>query len=97
MKTYEEFLSDEREKVIIDVRTAEEYEKETCPSSINIYWEDFQKQLEEDADTFLKRFDKNIPIYLMCYTGQVAEEIADSLEDYGYEAHSIDGGFRAYN
>ena len=47
-------------------------------------------------EKFLNTYSKNVPIYLLCYSGQKSEELEDTLEDMGYEAYSIDGGFVAY-
>lgn len=87
-KTIEEYEADTRKKQIIDLRSREDYEKETYPGARNIFWEEFEAHILE--------FEKDIPLYLICYTGQKSDEIAEELQEQGYEAYSIDGGFRAY-
>lgn len=87
-KTVEELEEDLREKLVIDVREQEEYKKETIPGAVNIYWEEFEQQKH--------KLQKDMPIYLMCYTGQKSDELADDLNREGYEAYSITEGYRGY-
>lgn len=87
-KTIEELENDNREKVVIDIRKAEDFKKETYPAAIHIYWEEFETQLEQ--------VPKDKPVYLLCYTGQRSDEIVQDLQEKGYEIYSIDGGFRSY-
>ena len=79
-KKIEEIENDSREKVIIDIRSKEEYEKETYPGAVNIFWEEFDQHMDE--------VQKDRPIYLLCYTGQRSDEIAESLSEKGYEIYS---------
>ena len=88
IKTIQEMEADTRKKCIIDVRKFEDYEKENYPGSISIYWEEFMEHLEE--------IPKDTPVYLLCYTGQHSEPIAETLADQGYEIYSIEEGFRSY-
>ncbi len=39
---------------------------------------------------------KDCPVYLLCYTGQKSEEIAQELNEQGYEVYSIKNGYRAW-
>lgn len=88
IRTIEELIEDTREKQIIDIRSAEDYEKETYPDAVNIYWEEF----EQHIDTVRK----DCPVYLICYTGQKSDEIAEELAERGYEIYSIQNGYRAW-
>ncbi len=87
-KTLEDLEADHREKLILDLRSAEEFAKETYPSAKNLYWEEFEEHLQE--------LPKDRPVYLLCYTGQKSGELAEEYEELGYEIYSIEGGFRAY-
>ena len=87
-KTIEELEQDAREKMIVDMRSAAEYGKETYPGAINIDKDDFESHIEE--------LPKYKPIYLICYTGQKSDEIAESLSMQGYEIYSIEGGYRSW-
>ena len=88
IRTIEELEADQRDKLVIDLRNSEDYDKETYPQAINIYWEEFTEHFSE--------MPKEKPVYLICYTGQKSEEIALSLTLRGYEAYSIEEGYRAY-
>ncbi|MBO5056967.1 MAG: ATPase [Lachnospiraceae bacterium] len=87
-KTVEDLEKDGRDKLVIDLRSSEDFEKETYPGSVNIYWEDFEENMG--------RVPKDRPVYLICYTGQRSDEIAGELLKDGYEAYSIEGGYRDY-
>ena len=87
-KSVEELEQDAREKLIVDMRNAAEYERETYPGAVNIDKDDFERHIEE--------LPKDKPIYLICYTGQKSDEIAEKLSGQGYEIYSIDGGYRSW-
>lgn len=88
IRTIEDLEQDSREKQIIDIRSAEDYEKETYPGAVNIYWEEFEEHKEEVR--------KDCPVYLICYTGQKSDEIAEELSEQGYEIYSVKNGYRAW-
>lgn len=88
IRTIEELQEDTREKQIIDIRDAADFEKETYPGAVNIYWEELEAHMDE--------IRKDCPVYLLCYTGQKSEEIAEELTEQGYEIYSIKNGYRAW-
>lgn len=88
IRTIEELQEDTREKQIIDIRDSADFEKETYPGAVNIYWEELEKHMDE--------IRKDCPVYLICYTGQKSEEIAEELTEQGYEIYSIKNGYRAW-
>lgn len=96
MRTVQQYYDDNRDKILFDVRALEEYEKEIIEASIHYYWEDMIKVLEDNKEEFEAKYSKDTPIYILCYTGQKSEEIEDILDEMGYEAYSLDGGFVAY-
>ena len=96
MRTVQQYYDDNRDKILFDVRALEEYEKETIEASIHYYWEDMIKVLEDNKEEFEAKYSMDTPIYILCYTGQKSEEIEDILDEMGYEAYSLDGGFVAY-
>ncbi|MGN0155359.1 MAG: ATP-binding protein [Lachnospiraceae bacterium] len=87
-RTIEQLEEDNREKLVIDIRSREEYEKETYPGAVNIFWEEFEQHRDE--------VPKDRPVYLLCYTGQKSDEIAENLSEEGYEIYSIENGFHSY-
>lgn len=88
IKTIEELEQDTREKQVIDIRDKADFEKETYPDAINIYWEELEEHMNE--------IRKDCPVYLLCYTGQKSEEIAEELTEQGYEIYSVKNGYRAW-
>ena len=88
IRTIEELQEDTREKQIIDIRDAADFKKETYPGAVNIYWEKLTAHMDE--------IRKDCPVYLLCYTGQKSEEIAEELTEQGYEIYSIKNGYRAW-
>jgi tRNA(Ile)-lysidine synthase TilS/MesJ/rhodanese-related sulfurtransferase len=87
-KTITDMEADNRDKLVIDIRSSEDYERETFPGAVHIYWEEFFSHLEE--------IPRDRPVYLLCYTGQRSDEIAGELSGKGYEIYSIEEGYRAY-
>lgn len=73
---------------IIDVRKEEDYKRNTIPHAINIPIEEFEEGLPE--------LDKSKPIYVLCHTGERSVEIVEQLEEAGYVATNIAGGYRAF-
>ncbi|MGN8887061.1 ATP-binding protein [Blautia sp. HCP28S3_G10] len=88
IRTIEELEQDTREKQIIDLREKEDFEKETYPGAVNIYWEEFEEHKDEVR--------RDCPVYLICYSGQKSEEIAEELSEEGYEIYSVKSGYRAW-
>ncbi len=88
IRTIEELEQDTREKQIIDLREKEDFEKETYPGAVNIYWEEFEEHKDEVR--------RDCPVYLICYSGQKSEEIAEELSEEGYEIYSVKNGYRAW-
>lgn len=87
-KTIEQLELDHRDKIVIDIRSSEDFKKETYPGAIHIFWEEFEDHIDE--------VPKEKVIYLLCYTGQRSDEIAEELSQKGYEIYSIKDGFRSY-
>lgn len=88
IRTIEELQEDTKEKQIIDIRDKADFDKETYPGAVNIYWEELEEHMDE--------IRKDCPVYLLCYTGQKSEEIAQELNEQGYEVYSIKNGYRAW-
>ena len=88
IRTIEELQEDTREKQIIDIRDKADFDKETYPDAVNIYWEELEDHMDE--------IRKDCPVYLICYTGQKSEEIAEELTEQGYEIYSVKNGYRAW-
>lgn len=73
---------------IIDIRKQEDYNRNTIPYAMNIPIEKFQNGIPD--------LDKTKPVYILCYTGEKGEAIVEQLEEAGYDAANISGGYRAF-
>ena len=87
-KTIEEMISDQREKVVIDIREESEFAKSTYPGAGNIPLDEFLSRSEE--------LNKEMPVYLLCYNGRHSLEICQEFAPKGYEIYSIEGGIYSY-
>ena len=43
-----------------------------------------------------KELDEAKTIYMLCHTGDRSQEYVEELEDEGYDAVNVEGGYRAY-
>lgn len=73
---------------IIDVRKEEDYARNTIPHAVNLPIETFQEALPE--------LDREKPVYVLCHTGEKSQAIVEMLEEAGYDAANISGGYRAF-
>ena len=74
-KTVEELQKDQREKLVIDIRSEQDYIKETYPGAKHIFWEEFMEHIGE--------IPKELPVYLFCYTGQEAMKLRKICQNKG--------------
>ena len=86
--TIEELEQIESSKFIIDIRNKDSFEKGTYPNAVNIPLDVF--------NTNMINIDKTIPVYILCQTGQLSIDVADSLEDLGFNAYNVKGGYYSY-
>ena len=86
-KTLDEMIDDKEEKMIIDLRKKEDYQIDTYPGAINIYYKYFYR--------YLDLLPKTRRIYLFCYTGVSGSEIAEDLSGKWYDIYSIEEGYQA--
>ena len=84
-----ELCSLNTEKVLLlDIRSREEFELKGLEGSVNVPF--------DEISTGLSKLPKDKPVYVLCRTGDLSEEVAEILEDRGYEVCNIDGGYAAY-
>ena len=77
------------EKVLLlDIRSREEFENNGIKGSVNVPF--------DEISTGLSKLPKDKPVYVLCRTGDLSEEVAEILDDRGYESYSIEGGYAAY-
>lgn len=56
MRTVQQLYDDKRDKVIIDIRDKEEYDKETMDSAVQYFWEDMMNDLKMDNISGREKF-----------------------------------------
>jgi rhodanese-related sulfurtransferase len=79
------------EKILLDVRTPEEYAEGHLADAklINYYNEDFKNQLSQ--------LDKSKPVFLYCRSGKRSGASAELLVELGFkEVYDLQGGFMAW-
>ncbi len=79
----------DRDKItILDVRARNDFRRNTVEGAVNIPL--------GDIDDKIDMLDRSKPVYVLCYTGDRSVDVVDRLEEEGFEAYNIDGGYRAY-
>ena len=73
------FMAAEKNFLIVDVRTQEEYDKKHIPNAILVPIDDLR------AGKFAALSDKNKTLLVYCWTGRRAEDAAKILVDNGYK------------
>ena len=87
MKTnldYKEIMK-EKEYIIIDVRTKEEYTESHIKSSINIPYDEINKD---------SNIDKDKVVFVYCRSGVRSKKANDTLKNLGYEVYDL-GAFNS--
>lgn len=84
----EDLIQDTNEKIVIDLRRREDYEKETYPGAVHADG--------EDMEAIREKLSGGLPVWLICYTGQKSDEAAEQLCREGFEAYSIADGYRSW-
>lgn len=84
---FDKDIKEEKAKLIIDARKAEDFNKGTFDKAINIMPDDFESNKDKLPE------NKEDTIYVFCYTGNKSSEIANMLTKEGYKnvVNGIDG------
>ena len=72
-------IAEKPDAIVLDVRTADEYEKKHIPDAKSVPLEEFQN------GNFSSLPDKNQTILIYCWTGRRAQDAAQILVDKGYK------------
>jgi rhodanese-related sulfurtransferase len=89
--TFQKKLAETPDRIILDVRTLNEYNKGRIPESICIdyYGNDFRAKVA--------LLDKNKPVFTYCAAGPRSESASKILADMGFkEVYMLKGGFNAW-
>jgi len=76
--------------VLLDVRTSQEYQEGHIPGSINVPLQQLDK-ISSVAD------NKNIPLFVYCYSGGRSRQATAMLQHMGYSNVQNIGGITAYS
>lgn len=74
--------------VIIDIRDAVSFEYGHIPGSINI--------LQNEVVERVKKFNEKKELYICCKSGILSEEVAEELNNAGFKAYNLKGGYLAW-
>ncbi|MFZ5944393.1 MAG: rhodanese-like domain-containing protein [Bacillota bacterium] len=78
-------LDAQKDIFILDIRNAEDYDKEHIPGAVNIPFVEVGNRMNE--------IPKNKPVVLYCYTGQNGGQVTALLNISGYYTRSLSSGW----
>lgn len=87
-----ELMKKDKDFILLDVRTLEEYDSGHIPGALQLTNETFTK---EDAEKILK--NKNQNIYVYCRSGRRSKNSSQKLIDFGYTSVIEIGGIMSYS
>ena len=91
MAEFAEMINDSTEKVILDVRTPEEFNEGHIRYArlINFYDQDFKQQVTQ--------LDKQVAVYVYCASGVRSDKAATLLREEGFrEVYVLKNGFNEW-
>lgn len=87
-KSWEKAQKEDKNSVILDVRTLEEYEEKNIPNSTLINIQDAQKFVEK-----LEELDKSKAYYVYCKAGGRSAMACNIMEQMGFkDVSNLEGG-----
>lgn len=75
---------------LVDVRTAEEFNKEHLANAVNMDWNG------GDFENLAKGLDKSKPVMVYCLSGARSAEASAFLAKQGYNVYTLNGGIRSW-
>lgn len=88
---FEKRMESEDDKIILDVRTPEEYNAGHLPDAILINY------FESDFKQRLTKLDDSTPVFVYCAAGSRSEGASTTLRKLGFnEVYEMKGGIRAW-
>lgn len=85
-KAFNDNLTKNLNKTILDVRTEKEFEQGHLQDAVNFNWNDV------DFTNKIKTLDKNKNIYVYCHSGRRSAKAAASLRAEGFKVYELEGG-----
>lgn len=77
---------------ILDTRSAEEFASGSMPGAVSVP----QREFEEDPESWMSRLDPAKRYVVMCHTGEHSRDVVSVLENRGFDALNLEGGWRSY-
>lgn len=74
--------------MLVDARPREEYRRGTVEGAVNIPTEKLEGRMDE--------LPRDRPVCVMCHTGRLSGEAVELLEENGYDAYNVEGGYRSF-
>ncbi len=74
-------------ELVVDLREPYAFECGSIPGSVNIPLSDIRR---------LYTLPRDKRLCVVCQIGEISQEIAELLRDAGYDAYSLEGGWRWY-
>lgn len=85
-------LNKEKNAVLIDVRTPEEFSIEKIEKAININWNN------SNFETEIEKINKNKAVFLYCKAGSRSSQAAQKLKELGFlKVYNLEGGILKWN
>jgi peroxiredoxin family protein/TusA-related sulfurtransferase len=79
---------DKKNITVLDLREPDQVIVAPYPDAVNVPL----SRIGQDLDNV----PKDRPVYALCDVGTLSEQIVEVLQDRGYDATNVDGGFKAY-
>ena len=73
---------------ILDIRPEDAYRRGTIEGAINIPMQEVESRRAE--------IPNEKPVYVLCHTGEWSAYTVNMLEEAGYDAYNIEGGYRSF-
>lgn len=67
--------------LLLDIRSRKEFESDSIRGSVNVPF--------DEISSGLSKLPKDKPVYVLCRTGDLSEEVAEILEDRGYDVYNM--------
>ena len=92
----QKLLEEGREVFVLDIRPKEQRDEWKIEGS---HYKDAYKALNEGDNSILDDINipQNIPVVTVCAAGRSSQIAAEALKEKGFDAHSLEGGMKAWN
>lgn len=88
---YKAAINQQRDELLFDVRTPEEYSQGHLKDAENINWQD------ASFETQVSAFDKAKPVFIYCKSGKRSSDAAKRLREMGFtQVYNLEGGIAAW-